>query len=230
MAIDDVYSKILHHMDGLDASTTFTDESGKTWTAYGTAQIDDAAYKFGQSGIFDGVGAWIDFDPVVSGFFPPTPDFTMDCWVKRNTINTVQNVCGQSNNTGGSGVHIIRFLANNTIMAVYINNTQDTYYLATSTGTIVDSNWHHLAVVRNSLSLKLYIDGINDGIRDVTGVTLYDSPDKFAIGRQGEYNANYFDGWVDEFRWSKIARWSTTFTPPLQAYGEEVKKGSAIII
>lgn len=48
MAVDDGYTVVLLHMNGTDASTTFTDESGKTWTAGGNAQIDTAQSKFGQ--------------------------------------------------------------------------------------------------------------------------------------------------------------------------------------
>ena len=69
MAVDDAYTKSLLHFDGTDASTTFTDESGKTWTAHGNAQIDTAQSVFGgASGYFDGSGDYIttpdraDFD------------------------------------------------------------------------------------------------------------------------------------------------------------------------
>lgn len=37
----------LLHFEGADASTTFTDETGKVWTAAGNAQIDTAQYKYG---------------------------------------------------------------------------------------------------------------------------------------------------------------------------------------
>ena len=61
MAVDDSYTKALLHMDGADGSTTFIDESGKTWTRAGNAQIDTSQYKFGgASGLFDGSGDWVD--------------------------------------------------------------------------------------------------------------------------------------------------------------------------
>lgn len=60
MPVDDVYTVALLHMNGADASTTFTDESGKTWTANGNAQIDTAQSVFGgASGLFDGTGDFI---------------------------------------------------------------------------------------------------------------------------------------------------------------------------
>jgi hypothetical protein len=69
MPVDDIYTKSLLHFDGDNASTTFLDESGKTWTRYGDAQISTAQNKFGpSSGLFDGTGDYIttpqnaDFD------------------------------------------------------------------------------------------------------------------------------------------------------------------------
>ena len=60
MAVDDGYTVALLHMDGADTSTTFTDESGKTWTANGNAQIDTAQSVFGgASGLFDGTGDYL---------------------------------------------------------------------------------------------------------------------------------------------------------------------------
>ena len=58
--VDDTYTKSLLHFNGSDGSTTITDESGKTWTAYDNAQIDTAQSKFGgASMLLDGVGDYI---------------------------------------------------------------------------------------------------------------------------------------------------------------------------
>src|SRR5689334_6463249 len=45
--VDDSYTKALLHFNGSDGSTTFTDESGKTWSVNGDAQIDTAQSEFG---------------------------------------------------------------------------------------------------------------------------------------------------------------------------------------
>jgi hypothetical protein len=50
----------LLHFDGANASTTFTDQTGKTWSAYGGVQIDTAQSKFGgASGLFNGASDYI---------------------------------------------------------------------------------------------------------------------------------------------------------------------------
>ena len=81
MAVDDAYTKSLLHMDGTDASTTFTDESGKTWTRGGDAQIDTASYKFGgASGLFDGTTDRLSVPD--SSDFNLAGGFTCDCWIR----------------------------------------------------------------------------------------------------------------------------------------------------
>ena len=53
-AVDDSNTKILLHMDGANAGTVFTDESGKTWTVGGNAQFSTNSPKFGTaSGLFN---------------------------------------------------------------------------------------------------------------------------------------------------------------------------------
>jgi hypothetical protein len=91
------------------------------------------------------------------------------------------------------------------------------YYIA-SPATVADANWHHFAGVRNGNTLYLFLDGVSQGTRDVTGVTVNNSSQKMVIGRMGGYH-QYTNGWIDEFRFSKgIARWTSNFTLPASEY------------
>ena len=216
----DQYVKALLHMNGADGSTTFTDETGRTWTANGSAQIDTAQYKFGgASGYFDGAGDYLD-TPDSADFDVGSSDFTVDCWVYRNTDGSRQVICGQVDSTGGNAniSFFLEMTASDTLHGAIASGT--TLYEATSTGTITaDSTWHHVAFVRDGNTLRLFIDGTADGTADVTGVTANDSAYKMAIGRLGEYDGIYWNGWIDEFRFSNgIARWTTNFTPPTSEY------------
>jgi len=94
--------------------------------------------------------------------------------------------------------------------------------LATTT-TITDTNFHHVALVRNGNDLILFLDGLQEDTFNFTGLTTQESSGKLSIGRSGEFNGQYFNGHVDEFRISKgIARWTTNFTPPTVAYDDVV--------
>lgn len=217
--IDNTGSKALLHMNGTDASTTITDESGKTWTAGGNAQIDTAQSKFGGASLLlDGTGDYVDTADHAD-FDVSNQNFTIECWLRRNATGQLV-VCGQADSSASAATisWFLQFDGSNHLLGGIYSGTSG--YYATSTGTITnDGNWHHVACVRNGNTITLYRDGTADGTRDVTGVTANNSANRVAIGRHGENNANYFNGWIDEFRFSNgIARFTANFTPPTLAY------------
>ncbi|MBN2115754.1 MAG: hypothetical protein JW730_04245 [Anaerolineales bacterium] len=219
-AIDDSYSVALLHMDGVDGSTTFTDESGKAWTSHGNAQLDTEQSVFdGASGFLDGSGDYIDTADHAD-FDIGSGDFTVDFWFRKNVNGTTQAAFGQGPSSGGgtsTSLYGYMSLADNKIsIRGYTGSTIKTI---NSSGTVTDTNWHHYAAVRSGNILYLFLDGINQGTLDVTGVTFNNSPNKMTIGRPGEYGGGYANGWIDEFRFSKgIARWTSDFTPPTSEY------------
>ena len=220
MAVDDSYTKALLHMDGSDGSTTFTDESGKTWTANGNAQIDTAQSKFGgASGLFDGSGDWLHTSDS-EDFNVGSGNFTIDFWLRRNVTGVQQYIAGQNDSSASASSFSFVFytvVADKIRFQVYSGGTA---YNIESTATISDTTtWHHVAGVRDGNVLRLFIDGTQEGTVSVTGVTVNNSTNQISIGRTGEYNGGYLNGWIDEFRFSKgIARWTANFTPPTSAY------------
>ena len=79
---------------------------------------------------------------------------------------------------------------------------------------IADTNWHHIALVKDATVYKLYLDGTE------IGTTTDASVDTFAGAlRVGSDGTSAFAGYIDELRISKgIARWTANFTPPTRAY------------
>ena len=217
MAVDDSYTVALLHMDGADASTTFTDESGKTWTASGNAQIDTAQSKFGgASGLFDGTGDYIttgnstDFD---NG----TNDWTVDFWVRRNGAQVAfAGIFSPSVDVvGGWGVQFDT--SNRPILITRAGGASTTRL----TGTAVsDLTWTHIAVVRSGTTGYIFQDGTQTTSASLSGISFDSGGTGAAIGRRNtDENAQYFNGWIDELRYSKgIARWTANFTPPTTEY------------
>jgi hypothetical protein len=226
MSVDDSYTKALLHFDGADTSTTITDESGKTWTPAGTAQIDTAQNKFGTASLLlDGNSDYI-YTPDSADWALGTGDFTIDCWIKRTSRSAFMTICAQSDTA--DNVHKWQFYITDTERIAFIAYNTSGVVVAQTTGNsgspLGDDNWHHVAVVRNGKKagcLKLYVDG--SASARTTNIELSDSsmPDmsyQLTIGRcDSTGNELYFNGWIDEFRFSKgIARWTSDFTP--QAY------------
>ena len=204
---------LLLHMDGTDASTIFTDESGKIWTANGNAQIDTADSKFGgASGIFDG-SSWIDtLDD--KDFDLSDNDFTIDFWAKRIGLPSgAEYVAGQADSSGNNASILLYLLSDGTLIARAWDENS-TLKQIQSTTVIADGSFKHIALVRKNGELKLYINGTEEGTSQICA-TSYFSSFKFSIGRYGEVDGSCFNGYIDEFRFiNGEAKWTTNFTPP----------------
>jgi len=216
--LDDSYTKSLLHFDGADTSTTFTDESGKTWTASGNAQIDTAQSKFGgASGLFDGTGDYID-TPDHDDFTVGSGDLTIDAWVKINGgAGTDRRIITQMSSVAAEYSFGLQIYTDNKF---YFQVSNGTVFSAISNSAYTDTDWHHVAGIRYGNTLYIAVDGVfQTTTGNVTGVTVTNSTYKPTIGRAGEANAAYWNGWIDEFRFSKgIARWTADFEPRTAAY------------
>ena len=223
---NDSYTKVLLHMDGVDASTTFTDSnvggSAHAWTAAGDAQIDTADFEFGgASGLFDGTGDFIS-TPDSADFTLGSSDFTIDCWFKCTAAGGVARaISGQGDDafTLGTAAFIFRRETSN-VMAFYVRAISGSPLLTGTTQftNVLNTGWHHTAVVRNGSTWKLYIDGVSESsATDSTAVT--DSANNLYVGQRSA-SFDPWIGWIDEFRLSVgIARWTSNFTPPTNPYG-----------
>lgn len=221
VAVDSIdnYTKLLLHMDGADNGTTFTDECGKTVTRYG-AVTKTGTKKFGTaSGRFDGTDDYLSLADSEDWYFG-SGDFTIDCWVKRGTTGTYQYIMGRGNSQlNGNVSFLLRFDNTNKISAFFSTNGSTFQYDMTTSSAYTDTNWHHLALVRNGVTITLYVDGISEGSVNMGTDTIYNSSTILCIGRAGEMNRYYFNGYLDELRISKgIARWTSNFTPPGAPY------------
>jgi hypothetical protein len=222
MAGIDANTVYLLHMDGSDTSTTFTDSSGtsKTATAAGNAQIDTAQSVFGgASGLFDGNGDYLT-TPDSDDFYFGTGDFTIDFRTRiatRPSNGTAQYFCSQVQDA-------------NNWWGVSIYNNAGTYQIGTSATvgssvkvtayknvTFNANTWYHIAVVRSGTSFMIFQDGTQAGTTTTDADAYPQLTGTFDIARWS--GGSYINGWIDEFRVSKgIARWTTNFTPPTEAY------------
>lgn len=77
--------------------------------------------------------------------------------------------------------------------------------------------WHHVALVRSGSSLLFFLDGTLEDTQTITGAGVLDAPSNTAnIG--GLYTQGSWEGYIDEFRISTTARYTTGFTPQLTPF------------
>ena len=187
---------LLHFENGLN------DECGNNWVvAAGNPVIDTNQKAIGNSSLYIPPNAYLT--STNDKFALGSSDFTIDFWVRSATPNSCyfvsSSVVGEKIGVAvcGDGTWI---------------GTNSTSYGILGMKKITSNTWAHIAVVRYQGEYMLFVDGklyqkeymnpkINNNI--------------FAIGaRYSSGNTSApVDFYIDEFRISNIARWTSDFTP-----------------
>ena len=204
------YTRLL--LNGTNAA--IPDVSGKNnLETVGDTQLNTTIKKFGTaSAKFDHTGDYIQlpqpsFIPFAKG------DFTIECFVYHaSTPNgNGQGYFQLSNGYLNSQVRgpAAGAEGNNGKWTMFAGTTQYTH-----TGLPQINTWYHVALVRNSGTTKLYVDGTEYlSASDTTNYT----DTYFIVG--GWYNTDYLmNGYIDDFRISHKARYTSNFTAPTVAH------------
>jgi hypothetical protein len=206
----DSYTKLLLHFDGVDGNTTFTDEIGKNITTYNGAKLNTTNKKFGTaSASFDGSD---DYAKILGNAdFNLTGDFTIDLWVKWLSVAAAQAITGNGYTSGGWMIYYDPALPGLKFYANSVPQVNETF-------TPVVNTTYHIAAVRESGTIKIYVNGAS--VSSGTYTADITTAGELRIGTDTD-GAFYFNGWLDELRLSKgIARWSGNFTPPTAQYNQ----------
>jgi hypothetical protein len=184
--------------------------SKKGIIAVSPAQISTAQSKFGgASALFDGTNT----SKLVSDSFTSplgTDNFTIEFWFRP--------VAGGGGNYGrlmqfgsnDAGFLTISKDTNNPMKILLVIFTSTFVIPITSTNSFANDTWHHCALVRSSGNFTLYVNGASEGTS--TDYTSYNiNKTQFFVG--GNNSNEDFQGYIDEFRISNTARYTTTFTP-----------------
>jgi len=145
-----------------------------------------------------------------SGFSVGTGNFTWAFWFKSSIANNDKFIIeGRAAwgtlhiTTGGynSPAGVIRYVGSSTILGSTVLN---------------DDNWHHIAIVRNSGMVTIFLDGVSDG--SGTDTKNYSSGlGTWYIGKNS-YGGNQITGSMDEFIFATYAVYTSEFTPPDSPY------------
>ncbi len=194
---------------GDDSSNNFT------ITAVGNATASTTQKKFGTHSVyFDGTGDYLTV-PAHSDFQVTSSDtVTIDFWAKRGTTGSQKHFCGGNTWSGvNESSWIFDWGANGTLRFANYTNS-----FTTSTSAH-DTNWHHIALVSDSGSQTVYFDGVSIGTGSITS-TWGSSTAVLRIGSSGNNpgQGEEWNGYIDEFRWSDVARWTSNFSVPTSSH------------
>ena len=211
-----------------DGSTTFTDSSAsaRSATAGGGVQHDTAQKKFGASSIyFDGSGDYLTFPD--SDDWNWTGGFTVDFWIRFESTGTNRAIIGHHSSNSWSGINwLIQYKPGGIEGNIGNNGGTGGYF----TSSVVSADtWYHMALVGTATTLYFYIDG--------SRTNLFSASQSFnnvsAPFRIGQHGASFteFNGWMEEIRYSNVARWTgTSFTLPTSAFGEQTVNATGTLI
>jgi len=215
---------LLLHMDGANASTTFTDSSpykNGNMTAASGAKLSTAQSKFGgASALFNGTSDYITVPSgtSASGAFG-TGDFTIECQVRFSTVPTA-NYGGIANThtSPTAAPSTAWFFAYRVGYGLYLgqHSVANAIYGA---WTPVAGTWYHVAVCRSRGTVRLFVDGTMLSTTNVgsgLGSINFSLSGPLAIGMNA--TPYYFAGNIDEFRLTRAARYAGSFTPPTAAF------------
>ena len=209
----------LLHFNGANASTTFTDQKGATWSAFGAAQLTTAQKKFGTASLsLDGSTAYAT-TPSSSALVFGTGDFTVEFWLRHSSHSSAQTLVNKGYNINGGWI-IQNGLGDGRLTFYHWTGGSDVAVAAETAGTINDGQWYHIAVVRAAGVTTLYRDGTAVGSGADT-LDYNDSASALCIGCGSAtgFNNYFLAGQVDDFRITNgVARYLADFTPPAYAF------------
>ena len=172
---------------------------------------------------FDGSGDYLSLADSEDWNFS-SGSFTFECWLFTTSSVANTRFFGQIDAAGTNASVSIRMGfdgSSNLIASVYQSTTEK----GITAGTIITNQWNHIAFVRDNDVLKSFINGVLQGTLSITGA-VNNSSNQLSIGRLGESDGNYFNGYISNLRILKgTALYTENFTPPvneLQPIGDTV--------
>jgi len=206
------------------ASSVTDGTSNSSPTASGNAAVTTHAPKQGMYSIdFDGTDDKVSISNPNTAFGSLTGDYTIECWVNMDAVpsgdgNGDENqIIGQSTwpENATSGNWWVLFAVASGVYFYTADGSNYTAHHATAMSWTV-GKWTHIAVVKSSGTVSVYIDGSlqTSGSNDDT--LIADNNRALTIGNDAG-NTNDFNGQISNLRVSNTARYTSDFTPPSSA-------------
>lgn len=190
-------------------SNLLYDEAGTAWQSFGNCSSTTQGKFHNALSLNKG---YIQNNTINLDF---TSDWTIDFWVYSNNTYTNQPIFSVKSlpNTNPRGGIILE--GNILFIAKKSTNSWDM-----TTLVMPKNQWLHLALVNYGQNLLFFIDGVNVVNTSNTDINLASTPE-IQLG-MGNTVSPSFVGFIDEFRVTDRAEWTSNFTPPVVEYNSKV--------
>jgi hypothetical protein len=206
-----------------DSDFSDSSTSGHVVPALGNAAISTSEKKYGAGSVyFDGTGDYITVPDSTDWTFGSNP-FTIEFYVRPQSFSSKQ--CISNKDTAW----FIFVDDDNKFHAWFSASSVWSIKLASS-NTYSAESWHHVALVRNGSSWKMYIDGVEEASATSAAASNPGPGQAWNIGGDSGGPANgtptstgpagqEFNGYIDDFRLTKgVARYTANFAVPTSAH------------
>lgn len=197
-------TKLCMHFNGADGSYVFTDSSPRHHSVSrgGAATIDTDEKKWGTASLLlDGTADYVyTADSVDWNLCQNDSDsWTIDFQVKMDDQVGNQTFCSHYDNRVEGYYWYFEHASASGFNFVMDNAGQ---HFSFNGGSISDTNWHHVALIKAATLYGVYLDGSQVAYINTTYNGVFDAD--FSIGsRKVKFPAaveNFLDGHIDEFR------------------------------
>jgi len=141
-------------------------------------------------------------------------NFTFDFWVRMRSFPTPGSFFQLFSQYDPVAPAAVDMTIEDDALSLFFNSPAGSWgggVVALSLGLDI---WYHIAFVKSGNNLHIFVNGVEEYF-GVDGTVTYDIAGPARIGYPVPIlGGEYFDGFIDEFRFSDIARWTTDFTPP----------------
>lgn len=158
--------------------------------------------------------------------------FTISGWIKTTSAGSYTNIFQYWNQTGGT-YNGFDFRKNHTNKLQLVVGNGSSYVTITGATSINTGNWVHVAATYESGVVRLYVNGVQDGLNIAAGTVNYNtSLCNAAFGATigaGVTPLFYFNGLMDEFGiWNKVLTAAEIADLATNVYAGAQFSGSAI--
>lgn len=176
--------------------------------------VQETPYRANHSVYFDGSGDYLSV-PSDTAFVFDTGDFTTEAWIYPTTVSGSELVVLKMYGSVNAIVEMRQ--VNNTMQMWFRSTSGATSTLTSSAGSIVTDQWQHIAFVRQSGTLRAYINGV----QYTTATNANTQTDTSLTNRIGanQNGTGNFNGYISNIRILKgVCAYpdGTTFDPPTE--------------
>lgn len=217
----DAFTLSLNHFEGPAGSIDFnTNEvmrpSPVRWdnTYYNTATLSSAQVKFGSTSMYNSGTCSVALNTGQSLKVDPT-NYCVEFWLYPTAVTTASSVLDSL--IAGYTFNINLTSASKIALNIGTNGTSANVASGTSTQTLANNTWAHIALSYDGATYRVFINGaLGISVASTTQPTAGWSR-CMALGSANN-KASGTAGYYDVFRFSNIARYTAAFTAPTATF------------